>query len=78
MLDDVKHLEKLALTMGFQHEDIILFDNLTDIETLEALAYGLKLNVFINFCFVLNRNYDKVSANTQLAETGEATIIFFW
>ena len=41
MFDEVKHLEKLALTMGFQHEDIILFDNLTYTETNEALAYGL-------------------------------------
>ena len=40
MLDDVKHLEKLALTMGFKHEDIILFENLTTDETHEALAYG--------------------------------------
>ena len=40
MLDGAKHLEKLALTMGFQHEDIILFKNLTAVETFEALAYG--------------------------------------
>ena len=41
MLDGAKHLEKLALTMGFQHEDIILFKNLTSFETLQALVYGL-------------------------------------
>ena len=40
MLNDVRHLEKLALTMGFQHEDIILFDNLTHEETNNALVYG--------------------------------------
>ena len=40
MINDVKHLEKLALTMGFQHEDIILFESLTAYETYEALLYG--------------------------------------
>ena len=40
MIIDAKHLEKLALTMGFQHEDIILFENLTYSETNEALVYG--------------------------------------
>ena len=46
MLDEVKQLERLALTMGFQHEDIILFENLTRYETIEAILYRLLL-IFI-------------------------------
>ena len=39
--EDVKHLEILALSMGFEHEDIILFESLTKEETIQALVYGL-------------------------------------
>ena len=41
--EDVKCLEKLALSMGFKHDDIILFDDLTKHETLQALVYGMEL-----------------------------------
>ena len=37
---DVEHLELLALSMGFQHDDIILFKNLRGAETLYALECG--------------------------------------
>ena len=40
MFDEVNHFEKLALTMGFQHEDILLFESLTVMETVEAFIYG--------------------------------------
>ena len=33
-------MENLALSMGFQHEDIIVFDNLNKLETKQALIYG--------------------------------------
>ena len=46
--EDVKILEELAISMGFQHEDIILFESLTKDETLQALAYGKCKNVFFN------------------------------
>ena len=42
MYNEVKHLENLAITMGFDHEDIILFESLTTMETVEALIYGIK------------------------------------
>ena len=35
---DVVYLERLALSMGFMHEDIVLFDNLTELETQQALV----------------------------------------
>ena len=41
--EDVKNLEKLAILMGFQREDIILFESLTADETEQALVYGLWL-----------------------------------
>ena len=40
MFDEVNQFENLALKMGFQREDIILFESLTTIETVEALIYG--------------------------------------
>ena len=43
--EDVKHLEKLAILMGFQREDIILFESLTADETEQALVYGFLLNL---------------------------------
>ena len=46
MLDEVKQLERLALTMGFQHEDIILFENLTTYETIEAILYRLLFSFY--------------------------------
>ena len=39
--DDVRYLEMLALSMGFEHEDIILFESLSAEETGQALVYGL-------------------------------------
>ena len=41
MYDEVRFYEKIALNMGFEHEDIILFESLTAKETIEALVYGL-------------------------------------
>ena len=43
---EVENLEKLAVMMGFDHSDVIMFENLTADETLEALVYGLCLLVF--------------------------------
>ena len=40
MDEEVGKLEELALLMGFQHEDIIMFENLTERETRQALVYG--------------------------------------
>lgn len=41
MYGEVRFYEKVALNMGFEHEDIILFESLTAKETTEALVYGL-------------------------------------
>ena len=37
---EADNLEKLALMMGFKHEEIIMFENLTEKETRQALVYG--------------------------------------
>ena len=37
---DVVYFEKLAIKMGFKHDDVILFENLTAIETWQALVCG--------------------------------------
>ena len=37
---EVENVEKLALLMGFEHEDIIMFENLTATESHQALVYG--------------------------------------
>ena len=39
-IKDVEHLELLALSMGFDYDDIILFKNLRGAETLYALECG--------------------------------------
>ena len=39
-MKDVEHLELLALSMGFQYDDIILFKNLRGAETLYAFECG--------------------------------------
>ena len=41
MFQDVRYLEQLAYKMGFKQDDILLFENLTAVQTFEALAYGL-------------------------------------
>ena len=37
---DLVYLERLALSMGFLHQDILLFDNLTTLQTKQALVVG--------------------------------------
>ena len=39
MYGEVRFYEKVALNMGFEHEDIILFESLTAKETTEALVH---------------------------------------
>ena len=56
MYNEVKHLENLAIKMGFNHEDIIMFESLTTMETVEALIYGY------NFVFAYLKNINNIPA----------------
>ena len=56
MYNEVKHLENLAITMGFEHKDIIMFESLTTMETVEALIYGY------NFVFAYLKNINNIPA----------------